>query len=117
MSPDEVRTHYRSFMDEVGEPILVRRWYNTGLTRTKFEASVKARVTVETADELAGAIHQGDVNLIILVDDLESAQFPLPLTTNDRVVVRGKELSPIAVDANTRRIAGVLVAYEVRARG
>lgn len=117
MSPDEIKTHYRSFMDDVGELVTIRRWYNTGLVRTKFEAEVKARVTWESAGELAGAVHQGDANLIVLVDDLETAQFPLPITTNDRVVVRGRELTCYAVDANTRRVQGVLVAYEIKARG
>jgi hypothetical protein len=52
-----------------------------------------------------------------LVDDLISAGFSLPVTKNDKAIVRGKELNIQSVDDNTRRIEGVIIAYEIQARG
>jgi hypothetical protein len=67
--------------------------------------------------ELIGTINQGDRRVIILVDDLETRQFPIPVTKNDKMVVRGKEINIESVDDNTRRINGELIAYDIQARG
>ena len=41
----------------------------------------------------------------------------LPLLTTDKAVVRGKEMAVLSIDDNTRRIQGVLVAYDIQVRG
>jgi hypothetical protein len=41
----------------------------------------------------------------------------LPITSTDKIVLRGKELQIIAVDDSTRRVKGVLIALEIQARG
>lgn len=117
MTPDEIRAHYSSFMDEVGETILIRRWYNTGLVRTKFECEVRARSVGETEDAIVGDLHQGMRRLIVLIEDLERMQFPLPITTNDYVVIDGKQMAIAKCDDQTRRVQGVLIALELSVRG
>jgi len=117
MTPNECRSVYRRFVNEVGEEIIVRRYFGTGTNRSKFEVNVMARVVGYGPQELVGTIVQGDQKLIVMVEDLETFQFPLPLVKNDKVVVRGKELNVEAPDGNTRRIKGELIAYELQVRG
>jgi hypothetical protein len=61
----------------------------------------------------------GDRRVIVLAEDVEASGFPVPLRTggSDKAVVRGKMLNINVVDDSTRRIAGVLIAYEIVAVG
>ncbi len=117
MTPDECRETYRNFMEEVGEEIIIRRYFGTGMNRNKFEVKVIGRVMGYEASELIGTVIQGDRKLIVLVDDLETGQFPIPVVKNDKVFVRGKEINVESSDDNTRRINGELIAYVIQARG
>ena len=117
MTPQDCKDIYKNDMLEVGEEIIIRRYFGVGMNRNKFEVKVLARVMSYDPQELIGTIIQGDQKLIVLVDDLETYQFPLPLIRNDKVVVRGKEINIESVDGNTRRILGELIAYELQVRG
>ena len=117
MTPQECRETYRSVLDEVGEDIYIRRYLGTGANRPRFEVKVRARVMEFTAVELSGSIIQGDVKLIVLAEDLISAQFDLPILKNDKAIVRGKEINIESSDGNTRRIQGEIIAYELQGRG
>lgn len=118
MNIDMVRKAYRNALSiEVGEEINIRRYSGSGLGRTYVDTSVKARVTGYNPDELVGGIQQGDRNMVVLVEDLVNGGFVLPVTPNDKVMLRGKELAIMAVDDSTRRIAGTLIALELQCRG
>jgi len=117
MTPDQCKSTYARMIDAVGEPILIRRYAGTGSNRPKFEVTVRARVTGFHETELVGLILQGDTKLIVLADDLVASQFAMPVRKGDKVVVRGKELNVEDPDGNTRRVQGVLIAYEIQARG
>lgn len=105
---------YAAAMDRFGEDIIVRRYSGPAASRTHIDTTVRARVMDYQPTELVGGIVQGDIKVIALVDTLSSL---LPLTTNDRLVIRGKEVSIKGVDDNTRRLAGTLIALEIRAEG
>lgn len=117
MTPDEARDSYRRAMDVAGETILIRRYAGAGANRPRFDAPVRARVMDYVPHELIGSIVQGDRKLIVLAEDMVAAQIPLDLRagTNDKVVVRGRELTIKAVDDSTRRIRGELIAFEIQA--
>jgi hypothetical protein len=117
MTPQEAAEGYRRAMDVAGETILIRRYTGTGTSRPRFDASVRARVVDFEPHELVGAIVQGDRKLIVLAEDMIAAQIPLDLRKGDKAVVRGRELNIEAADDSTRRIAGVLIAYELQVRG
>lgn len=118
MSPEEAEAHYREAIAEAGEvEVRVRRYYNLGPSRTFFEVKVSAKVSGYAEKDLVGPAQQGDVRVIIIYSDLEAKQFPLPIISGDKVLVDGKELSVIAPDAATRRIGGVVVAYDLVTRG
>jgi len=55
--------------------------------------------------------------LIVLVEDLLDAGFAVPVTPNDKIVLRGTMISIVTVDDSTRRLRGELIAYEIQARG
>lgn len=117
MTPDSIKAEYRRMLNEAGETVTIRRYTGTGASRPFFDADVLARVAEFQPDELIGGIIQGDVKLIVLADDLIEAQAPLDLRKGDKAVVRGRERNIEAADDNTRRLAGVLIAYELRVRG
>lgn len=112
-----VKAAYKRSLTRVGQTISVRRYSGTGPARAKVDTPAKARVTGYDPEELIGTIVQGDRKVIVLVEDLIENGFTLPVTTNDKLVVDGKELAIQAVDGNTRKVAGVLIAYEIQARG
>lgn len=118
MSPDEVEGHYREAIREAGdEKVTVRRRYGTGTSRPWFDAEVPAKVARYGPKDLAGAAQQGDANVILLRSDLEAKRYPLPPRNGDTIFVDGREMSIVAVDGATRRIAGVTIAYDITARG
>jgi hypothetical protein len=117
VTPDAIKETYRRQISERGETILIRRYTGTGTNRPFFDAEVRAVVTGYTPHELAGTIQQGDLKAIVLADDLIDAQFAIPITSNDKAVVRGKERAIIAPDDSTRRVGGILIAYELTVRG
>jgi len=117
MTPAECLQSYRVNMEAVGETIVIRRYTGTGVGRVPHDTNVRARVTGYDERELVGTIQQGDRRLIVLVEDLEDAGFSLPITPNDKIVLRGTMISIVAVDDSTRRIQGTLIAYEIQARG
>lgn len=100
----------------VGETVTLRR--PAGVSPQTFtDAEARARVTDFHADELVGSLQQGDRKLIVLAKDLEARQWPVPPRKGDKAIVRGKTLNVEAVDDSTRRVGGVIVAYEIAARG
>lgn len=100
-----------------GETIQIRRYTGTGTNRPHFDVDVIARVIGYAEKDLVGSIQQGDRKVIALAEDLLEAGISLPITSGDKVVVRGRELAIIAPDESTRRVAGVLIAYELQCRG
>lgn len=114
MTPDEILASYRSFINDVGETVYVRRFSGTPPSITSQDIAIKARVVDYLPSEIVGPIIQGDRRVIALVDNLSGI---LPLTTNDALVVRGKEMIIKAVNDNTRRGGGTLIALELRVGG
>ncbi len=112
MSPDEALRQHTSFINEVGEDTFIRRY--SGSPRTPTDYPARARVVGYSPKDIVGNIQQGDRRVIMLVSSLASI---LPVTTSDKVVVRGKEITIVAVDDNTRRVGGILIALELQVRG
>lgn len=115
MNPDSVKASYRNALKDT---VTVRRYSGTGLNRTYTDAaSIRCRVVDYQPHELVGSIQQGDRRIVMYADDVSTNGLSLPVTTNDKIVLRGKELAIIQVDDSTRRINGELIAYELQARG
>ena len=117
LTPAEIRADYRSMMNERGETVSIRRYTGSGTNRPRFDVDAMAVVTGYAPKDLVGTIQQGDRKVILLAEDLIDAQFALPITASDKIVIRGKELAIIAPDDSTRRVSGVLIAYELQVRG
>lgn len=115
MNPDRVKASYLRAMTDL---VIVRRYTGTGTGRPHFDVTAKARVMGDSAQELVGTkLLEGDRKVILYADDL-IGKMPLPLTADDKIVVRGKEMAIVAPpDDSTRSINGVLIAYEIQIRG
>ena len=108
---ERIKKDYLNALDEVGENVIIRT-YDIGL-ETYTDKTVRARVTEFSPDQLVGPIVQGDRKLIVLAEDVQGTGITLALTQNCKCIVRGKELQVKAIDDNTRRVAGDLIAYEL----
>lgn len=114
-----IRAQYRRIMDRhVGEAVLIRRFQGTGRAPGHFDhGPVMARPKGYAPEQLVGAVKQGDVWLIVLAEDIEATGIALPITREDRIVLRGRELAIEEIDGNTRSVQGVVIAWELRVRG
>ncbi len=111
MTPEQVKASYTKALQDV---VSIRRFTGSGLSRTSNDYEAKARMTGYQEHELSAQILQGDRLAIVYADDLSSI---LPVTKNDKVVVRGKELAIIGIDDNKRRVGETLIALEIQCRG
>jgi hypothetical protein len=113
MQASEIRAAYAR---ELKEQIGVRRYTGAGANRPRFDVYVRGKATPYATTELIGTIMQGDQRVLLLVQDITTGQMPLPVTTNDKVIVRGRELAIINA-AERKAPTGELVAYELQVRG
>ncbi len=116
MSPDSVKASYRATLKE---QVTIRRY--TGVvtaTSPRFDVTARARVVGFEPKELIGSILQGDRKAIVYADDLIEGGLTLPVRTTDKLLLAsGKELAIISADGDSRKVDGVLIAYELQVRG
>jgi len=115
MTPAEIKAEYLDAISTVGEDVVIRTYMGT--SETYDDKTVRARVVEFNPDQLVGAIVQGDRKLIMLAEDVESTGVTLAATQNCKILVRGRELQVKAVDDSSRRVQGVLMAYEITVGG
>lgn len=124
MTPAESLAQHRAFLAEIGEDMIVRRWSGPSAARVAAEAVARGRAIAFKAEQIVGAVNAGDRKVILINDP--AAAVPsgkvalstlLPLTTADKLVIRGREMSIKFADDDTRRIAGVLIALELQVAG
>lgn len=106
--PSAAVAAYRRSVDLVGEPVT--------LTKGSQSTTVKARVVGFEPRELVGDIRQGDRKVIMPAEPFANGAVPVP-AGDVLLIVGGKPMKIIAVNDSTRRIGGVLIAYEIVARG
>lgn len=114
MTPAVALDSHRRFLAEGGEDIIVRRWSGPSGARVATDVTALARVMGYLSREIVGPVLVGDRKVIMLVDTLGAL---LPLTTADKLMIRGREVAIKAVDDNTRRVQGVLIALEIQVAG
>ncbi len=112
-----IKARYRRAIRQHGEPVLIRRYTGTGSNRPMMNWEVRGWVQGYQPRELIGGIVQGDRKVIMLAEDVNRAQVGLPISTGDKLVVRGRELAIGAVDDSTHRDGTELVAFELKVTG
>lgn len=116
MTPADAAASYRRQIEKHGEPITLRRV----LLRPTPDAdlAVKARVLRQgKPDDLANTVSQSDRVIVVMAEDIAASEWPGPPVKGDKIFLRGRALTITAVDDDKRRVAGVLIAYELTANG
>jgi hypothetical protein len=80
---DELRIQYESKIAGVGQWVAIRRYSGPSTNRTYVDTLTRAYVRYYGSTEFVGAVTQGDLTAIALVDTLGGI---LPVTTNDKLV-------------------------------
>ena len=114
MDADEIKAMYR---DMCQMPFVIRRYTGASGSRTKTDCNVTGHARLYSGKELIGTIVQGDLAVIVLVDDLVAGSFTLPITTFDKVVIDGKEYAILAPIGQRKALDSTLIACELQARG
>jgi hypothetical protein len=113
MQASEIKAAYAL---ELKETVGVRRYTGAGASRPRFDVFVRGKAVPYGATELIGTVVQGDTKVLLLAQDIITGQMALPITTNDFVVVKGRQLA-IINPAERKAPDGTLIAYEIQARG
>lgn len=113
MDATVVKAAYARSLPEI---VFLRRYTGTGLNRPRFDVKVRARARRYNTTELVNTITEGDQQVIICVEDMLAGGFNLPPTTNDKVIIGGKELAIIAIPGE-RKADKIVVAYDLHVRG
>ena len=71
---DRIRARYRKEFSRIGETVVIRRYYGSGSPRPKYEKPALARLRSYNSKELVGTIVQGDQEMILLAEDLETGE-------------------------------------------
>jgi hypothetical protein len=124
MTPDSVIQAYRTAV-QGGELVTVRRYAGKGAARTVAqEAVAMGRVIGYQPHDIVGAVQQGDRKVILFNDP--GAAIPsgnaallamLPLTSDDKLVIEGREVAIVGPDDATRRFKNIVIALELQVRG
>lgn len=112
-----------SYARELKEGVIFRRYATPGDRTSNVDVIVRGRIVDYSAAELIGTIQQGDRKVIIYADDVETdyqsgapTGLSLPVTTDDKLVIDGKECRIMAPRPRSS-IDGVVAAYALNSRG
>jgi hypothetical protein len=117
MNIDLARSTYRRFLTN---KVTVRRYNGpAGPNRTSIDVECRAWVRADPLrpQQMVSDVTEFVFRCIVLAEDLENAGFPVPLTTADKVLFKGKEMAVSFPDNATRTVGDTLVAYNIRVRG
>jgi hypothetical protein len=116
MSPDAAKAMYRRLIAASGETVTLRR--NSRYPADPTDADVRARVIdATTADADDDSLQQGKRKVVVLAEDVPEGFWPLRERGVDRIILRGAPCTIDFVDDSTRRVGGVLIAYEFHVIG
>ena len=112
MSPIAVQAAYARALGANGPAETVQ------LVRGGVSYPVQAWVTDFIPSDLAGAVEQGRRNAVVLASSVVASGFPLPfIVKQDRLAWGTKSNAITKVDDASRRVQGVLIAYELDLEG
>lgn len=111
---EQERSLYRRTLKE---SLVVRRYTGPANSRTAHDYACRGRVFGDRPVELIGSANQYDYKAIVFAQDLVDLGFSFPITSADKLVYRGKELSITFPDMATRSAGDTTIAYELMVRG
>jgi hypothetical protein len=110
MTPEHARRALQRQIDKHGSLVTLHRQGTVSF-------DTKARVTGFAPQDLSGGIEQGDSLVILPAESVENSGWKEPIVPSDQLVIDGALTTVINVDDRTRRINGVLIAYQLQVRG
>lgn len=117
MTPTAAVDATRRALTAAGQSVTLRRLADTAAQTVIASASVLAVLRDYQPHELVNGLRQGDCLAILLAADLQAASFPVPPRQGDQIEANGRKMTVIACDDQSRRVQGVVIAYEIKARG
>lgn len=109
MTPADAIAMHRRQLAQHGQTITLRR------RASPVTCTALARMTWDKAEEGAGAVVGRAGTLIVMAQDVAAdADWGAGIAVGDQVIVNGRTYGIAHVDAETRRIAGTLIAYVLR---
>lgn len=115
MTPAAAKSLYRRLIAASGETVTLRR--NSRYPADPTDADVRARVIDATTDQDDDSLQQGKRKVVVLAEDVPDSFWPLRERGVDRIILRGAPCIIDFVDDSTRRVGGVLIAYEFHVIG
>ncbi len=122
LSTAAIRASYRQGFAQRAEPVILRRFTGPGpsLSAPPPYADYQPILAVLRGGGESGQIGglpNGRHAILLLAEDVERADMAPGPRKDDRILVGGRTLTIAESDDDTRRIAGILMAYEVQAEG
>lgn len=118
MNPSAVQAAYVRALAKTqgpGESVTLRR--GVPPSNTDYPG-IRAWVTEFIPEDLEGAVEQGRRNAVLLASSVVASGFPLPFLPKQDFLIWGGYIDAItSIDDATRRIQGVLIAYDVELEG
>ena len=104
------------YRENLHEPVSIRRITGTGPSRVDVTYATVGRVFKGQRRELTGGIAQQDLTAIIYAQDLFDEGLPSDVVIGDYLIDQGG-IEHSIYEVQARRVEGVLIAYELTARG
>lgn len=112
----QILKDWEEALDRRGEVVEISRQTGTSPSSV-FKYPCRARVKGFRPATLIASVIQGEITVWAFYPDLVKNRFPLPVTTNDLVWVRGSQRKINAVDNNTGRNGTTQVYVKISAVG
>jgi hypothetical protein len=112
MTPDEAR---RDYLENLHEPVSIRRITGTGPSRVDATYSTVGRVFDGERRELTGGIAQQDRKAIIYAQSLFDDGLASDVVLGDFLIDQDG-IEHTVYEVKARRVEGVLIAYELTVR-
>jgi hypothetical protein len=114
-SVEQTNSLYRRTLKE---NLKIRRYTGAGPNRPSFDTPCAGRVVGDRPAQLVGTANQYDFRVIVFVKSLIDNGFdPATLSSNDKLIYKGRELAISFPDDATRKEGDTLIAYELMVRG
>lgn len=118
MSPDAIQASIADAIDQIGQPLTLRRLAVVPGNKTVgFDIGMRGCVRGYLPHELSDTIAQGDREVVISDVPIEARQWPGPPARNDLVLLEGGSLVARVLAVNSLSLGDVTLKHTMQVRG